>query len=295
MNPLSLIPFGLRISDQQYVDASEVKKGLDCECICPSCKTPLIARQGDINEWHFAHASRNVSKEIEDKCEYSFWVSVTLMAKQAIASAETITLPSLVMYKNDGEEVIVTEHTEIIIDQIKIESNIESIVADAELTIGDYSIAILFDTPNRDIERRYSLTENQENIGILIISLKDAAAWLFGNDSKGKYSATLKKRILNDNECKSWVLHPRMLKLERKHNYILQKKPPLPSKQFMNKNVTLSDIPCKLDSELRARALELTKHDFRVNKGINPDLPGWAGWAKSEAEKLFIRMKNSKQ
>ena len=33
----------------------EVGRGADCGCLCPECASPLVARQGASNEWHFAH------------------------------------------------------------------------------------------------------------------------------------------------------------------------------------------------------------------------------------------------
>ena len=33
----------------------EVERGAECACICPVCGSPLVARQGMANDWHFAH------------------------------------------------------------------------------------------------------------------------------------------------------------------------------------------------------------------------------------------------
>jgi len=63
MTHLSLIPFGLRSADQRLVDVSEVPQGGGCGCICPSCRASLIARQGHIKQWHFAHDFRGVEGE----------------------------------------------------------------------------------------------------------------------------------------------------------------------------------------------------------------------------------------
>lgn len=51
------IPFGLRTHDQRMVDPTEVTRGESCGCVCPNpdCGKELIAKQGDENEWHFAH------------------------------------------------------------------------------------------------------------------------------------------------------------------------------------------------------------------------------------------------
>lgn len=35
----------------------EVSRGLSCECTCTCCGDRVIARQGEVREWHFAHAS----------------------------------------------------------------------------------------------------------------------------------------------------------------------------------------------------------------------------------------------
>ncbi|PZO14838.1 MAG: hypothetical protein DCF26_14440 [Burkholderiales bacterium] len=33
----------------------DVPKGAGCGCFCPTCKSPLVAKKGFENEWHFAH------------------------------------------------------------------------------------------------------------------------------------------------------------------------------------------------------------------------------------------------
>lgn len=48
-----LIPFGEK--DGDLVHVSMVEKGFKCECICPECKVPLIARKGPYKIHHFAH------------------------------------------------------------------------------------------------------------------------------------------------------------------------------------------------------------------------------------------------
>lgn len=50
-----LIPYGLR--DGKLVHISEVERGKECDCICPVCMQPLIARKGDRKQHHFGHKS----------------------------------------------------------------------------------------------------------------------------------------------------------------------------------------------------------------------------------------------
>ena len=51
-----MIPFG-KNKDGQMVTASEVQRGTACQCQCLVCGDQLIARQGEIIAWHFAHAA----------------------------------------------------------------------------------------------------------------------------------------------------------------------------------------------------------------------------------------------
>lgn len=41
----------------------DVARGAACGCVCPICKGPLVAKQGEINAWHFAHESGLESPE----------------------------------------------------------------------------------------------------------------------------------------------------------------------------------------------------------------------------------------
>lgn len=52
-----------------------------------------------------------------------------------------------------------------------------------------------------------------------------------------------------------------------------------------------SDYSDLSDTELKAFSLVTIKDNFRKNKGLNPELPGWAGWVKSDAESLYNHLK----
>jgi hypothetical protein len=52
------IPIGLDKNDHTIKlieDLLEENRGLKCNCICPECKTELVARMGTKTVWHFAH------------------------------------------------------------------------------------------------------------------------------------------------------------------------------------------------------------------------------------------------
>lgn len=52
------ISWGLDTHSGTMKHIIEVPNGLACQCICPGCGSPLIARQGNI-KWCFAHSVNN--------------------------------------------------------------------------------------------------------------------------------------------------------------------------------------------------------------------------------------------
>lgn len=57
MNHNSLLQSFAVNKDGLTVSVDEVSRGLACECFCPACNEAVIARQGSIRSWHFAHTS----------------------------------------------------------------------------------------------------------------------------------------------------------------------------------------------------------------------------------------------
>lgn len=45
-------------AEEQLVHIKDAKNGLACECCCIECNAPLVAKQGAVVEWHFAHAAK---------------------------------------------------------------------------------------------------------------------------------------------------------------------------------------------------------------------------------------------
>lgn len=70
----------------------EVARGLACECVCPSCGDAVIARQGDIREWHFAHAA-------DSDCKSGLETALHLAAKQLLLEHRGMTVPEIRIQK----------------------------------------------------------------------------------------------------------------------------------------------------------------------------------------------------
>lgn len=70
---------------------SEAKNGLDCKCTCPVCDGALIAKQGEVREHHFAHASEDIGEE----CRHAPETALHRAAKGILKACKAIMLPAV--------------------------------------------------------------------------------------------------------------------------------------------------------------------------------------------------------
>lgn len=97
---LPTLRFGLRNDELVHIDDAE--NGLACNCICPVCRRPLLAKQGEKLAHHFAHEADDVT------CNPSPESLVHSYAKQQVAKLQRLTLPPFPVdaaYKTDDGEV----------------------------------------------------------------------------------------------------------------------------------------------------------------------------------------------
>jgi hypothetical protein len=84
------LPYGLR--DGNLIHISEAANGLACQCICPGCSAPLVARnQGKQKVPHFAHHQTA-------ECSTGLQTALHLAAKDIIAKHKRLRLPGTAGY-----------------------------------------------------------------------------------------------------------------------------------------------------------------------------------------------------
>ena len=87
--------------DREVISIRDVERGKACQCCCASCGELLIARQGDVNAWHFAHQSGAM-------CDGAAEGALHAAAKQIILNEKKMVVPALtcsVHHKlDDGRE-----------------------------------------------------------------------------------------------------------------------------------------------------------------------------------------------
>jgi len=222
LNDYNKIPFGLNELNNELVDVHDVPNGKKCGCICPSCSTPLESRQGGVNVWHFAHSSKKVYAKIKNECEYSFYLSLRLMARKIIGKQLTLCLPeykgSIGYYEGiiripQSKEFIVTNNPNITLSEVEVEKKFSGVPVDIIGKIGTFDFVIYLTHPDRDIPEELFTPENAK-CGVLNISLCSLQLMLEMAKKEDKtYQQILTDFLVNDKSSKNWVYHPNFKKL----------------------------------------------------------------------------------
>lgn len=82
------IPIGIDKDTSEIIlieDLTEEQRGLKSNCICPECKSELVARMGDKTVWHFAHYKGNESQSCQE-------TSLHILGKHVLSKLKTIPL-----------------------------------------------------------------------------------------------------------------------------------------------------------------------------------------------------------
>jgi hypothetical protein len=111
------LPYGLAENDR-LVPVEEVPRGLACNCRCPQCDRRLVAKQGEIVRWHFAHEAEGIV------CAGAFETMVHWLAKQIIADANAIKIPPLTGYFQGTARRVVEPTREIAIANVQLEARV---------------------------------------------------------------------------------------------------------------------------------------------------------------------------
>ena len=80
-----LLPYCLCNEILTHVDA--VPRGLECNCLCPACSKPVVAKQGDCRQHHFAHSANN------GECTGATRLALILAIKQILEHRLELVLP----------------------------------------------------------------------------------------------------------------------------------------------------------------------------------------------------------
>jgi len=174
-------------NDEIITSIREVQRGLNCNCTCPSCGASLIAKQGKVRDWHFAHAAKY-------NCVNGAESSLHLAAKQFVAQESQILIPD----ENDGLTALIIESADLEMswstDYGKVIPDV-TITSEAEIYFIEIVVTSSIDEPKRE-------KINSLNVPTLIIYLDPSmmAEWSWHG---------LKEHVIDGQLNKQWLpKHP---------------------------------------------------------------------------------------
>jgi len=163
--------------EKRIVHIDNVQRGLNCNCICPECKTKLVAKKGEINKHHFAHSNgQNCIKALE--------TAIHLLAKQIISQAD---------------EIFLSKDQVFTYDLCELEKSYEDIIPDVILTKDDEIIFVEIVVTN-NIDRDKEIKIKRINIKTLVIDLSKIDRQIDEEDLKIEVLANCEIRELINGE-----------------------------------------------------------------------------------------------
>jgi len=243
-----LLPFAKRVADAHLVSPDEVPRGAACNCLCPGCDRPVIARQGTEREWHFAHAKG-------DACQQGYEVSVHEIAKQIIRQRCELLLPALdvAVSANDSFGQHIEERTHVLdarmvhLDECKTSQKRDEVTADVIGRIRDREILVEITVFHRLMPEKHDRL-----VSTRISSLQiDLSEFKVTQATRAK----IETAIFDNARNRHWLYHPRMNEAHREAQARLDAK-------LEHRRKEWERVESKRQADHAKRQQEFTEHQF---------------------------------
>ncbi len=187
--------FGNR--DGEIVHVSSVPRGLECNCVCPCCEAPLVAKKGEVRTAHFAHASGK-------DCKHGLQTSLHIAAKRVLEESRCILLPpAVVRVRNLHWEITPTIRVQL--DEVRLEKRFHNIVPDVICTAKGRTLIVEIAVTHFVDEAKLSKIETA-GVSAVEIDLSKC-----GRDLD---FLTLRDLVIDSPDRKKWIFNSRFLDLE---------------------------------------------------------------------------------
>jgi len=199
-----LIPYATQVSSGKFVTPDEVENGENCGCICPACDAPMVAKQGNVNVWHFAHKQKSVS---EDKpCSFNFRRGCFWLARQLITDSlkEPLKLPDYHIALNDpaglnSKMELVTSASARVFDQVHFQPMQQHMNNDeVELTLNGYTLMLVLGFN----------VQHSSSYKYATVFVDFSGADQEYRKQKRSLKEILLDRIFHQTTAKKWLYHP---------------------------------------------------------------------------------------
>ncbi|QDE39809.1 hypothetical protein FIV34_11620 [Luteibacter pinisoli] len=212
---ITLIPFAWHPERNMLVGIDAVPPGMQCGCVCPSCHAHLLARQGQQRTWHFAHAPRSDQQAIDNMCEFSWAVSVRLMARQVLGSLRTIQLPAPIfpLFADDlhrrapAPTLTLTAPDRLPLHGVQVDTTLEHLPVDAVVDTDMGLWCLYFTHRQRPVPAGLEALA-AHGICVIAVDLEGYAKILTKGSPPEGHREALAAFLSEDTDHKAWVAHP---------------------------------------------------------------------------------------
>jgi ribosomal protein L19 len=133
-------------ADGTIAHISEVASGLACGCICPGCKTRLVARKGAEKVHHFAHHGTL-------PCQHARESALHKLAKEVLDERRELLVPA-VGAQRDGNSLVTHKERVHRFDGAVLEHRLDTIIPDVIVRKGKHRLLVeIFVTHRCDLEK----------------------------------------------------------------------------------------------------------------------------------------------
>lgn len=186
------LPFGKK--DGALTHISEVESGLQCDCLCPSCEAPLIARKGKKTAHHFAHYQTK-------SCTHAVETALHWAAKNLLAEEGRIQLPPTQVHFNTFREPFeLCKSACFSFDDVRLEQTLDNTIPDLVIDKEGRQLAIEIRVTH-EVEEEKTAHLSNKGISILEIDLSDESRLLSMTD--------LRERVVTGIDSKEWIYNHR--------------------------------------------------------------------------------------
>lgn len=226
MHNKDILDFAISRESNEIIDICDALRGQLCDCLCPECRRPVIARKGPKRRHHFSHRP---SDQMSNPCEGGPETGLHLAAKKIIAGWKDITLPPLI-YKA-RERLNIEANAELPADHFPVDS---SVLPDEVGWNSDWIPDVVLRGPKGEVRIEIKVTHgiNRTKFGrIERDAIRTLEFDLSTLDRNSQWTlSSLENELRNSPAIIHWVFHPQFQHLKERARRHLQEKLATPTK-----------------------------------------------------------------
>ena len=241
-------------SNGRLVHVDDVLSGLACDCTCPGCGASLIARKGEKNQHHFAHANGA-------NCSGARMTALHMLAQQIIQEEKKIRTPWFKDYYEDPSKLIYFESV-LLEQRFKTAESNRRPDCVGIIKKGDIEYKVW-----SEIKVKHAIDEEKKKdiIGLGAICMEIDISALLNN----KYTEdSVRKALFDVYDNKEWINYPQL---------------------FRENEIAKQKQEQQEQEEEQRRLNELARERAKIEEIIRP----WLKFgAKEDANKIIQLIKN---